>query len=991
MLGLLAAGAVASVALTSVPLATAADGPPSTAADGAAVESLGSGRYVVLLREASATRYDGGTGALAPTRPAGAQPFKARSADVRAYEAHLRQQQRLLAASVGADIDQQYTLAANGFTARLTGKQATELASDRRVLMVTEDVAFDLDTWNTPDFLGLSGTDGAWNQKGGPAAAGDGVVVGVLDTGIWPESASFAGDQLTSEPTGTWGLSRNGDTITMRKADGGTFRGQCEAGDSWDASDCNSKLVGARYYPDTFLAVVPPEHRSPHEFISTRDGGGHGSHTASTAAGNNGVEATVEDRQFGAVSGMAPAAKIAAYKVCFADDDPDTGGCYTSSTLDAVDDAVADGVDVINFSISGARDTVVDAVEYAFAGAASAGVFVTASAGNNGPGASTVAHNSPWVTTVAASTHAVFENTIVLGNQTRINGASIASELPADSHRLVASAAVKRDGADAAKAALCYENTLDPTKVTGTVVVCDRGVIDRVAKSAEVARAGGVGMVLANVSPGSLDSDFHSVPTVHIDSTDTTVVKQYLETAGDSASIRFERGDTTGGPATLTPQVGGFSSRGPALASGSDVIKPDIIGPGVSVLAAVAPPSNHGRDFDLYSGTSMSTPHVAGLAAFMMGANPSWTPMTVKSAMMTTAYDVKAADGGKNADPFAQGAGHVDPTRFFDPGLVVTSNSKDWDRFYQGQGLDLGVEPLEATELNVPSIAQGQVTAATTLRRQFTALKTGTWQVKVDLPGFTAQHRPSLSFKTVGQTQRLEVTFTRTTAPLAKFSTGFVTLTGPTTVRIPVALRPVSVKAPATVRGTGSTGSATVPIAAGFTGDLTVAATGLAKARTEAGTLPVGKSAAFIFDLTGGAKLARYDLDAANDQADLDLSVYRLNAAGTALEARVGQSATGSADESVTLRNPRPAKYYVIVDGYAAAPGESSIAYRLDGFAVDGSATAGGLAVSPNPVPVVSGVETSFDATWSGLEEGSRYLGMLEYEGALSPTYLYVN
>ncbi len=991
VLACLTAGAVASGALAAVPAAQAAEESPGlTRADRSVASAFESGRYVVVLEEASATRYEGGAPGFERTKARGNKEFNPRSAAVRKYVERLEAKQDRLAAKVGAEVGEHYTLASNAFTAKLSGKQAGQLAADREVLLLTEDVAYEHDTWNTPDFLGLTGPNGVWAQHGGSAKAGDGVVIADLDTGTWPESPSFAGAKIKREPTGKWGLHRQGKSITMRKADGGTFTGVCETGQDWTVNDCNTKLVGARYYPDAFLETVAPADRAPTEYISARDGGGHGTHTASTAAGNNGVEVSVEGTDFGAVSGVAPAAKIATYKVCFEDNDPNTGGCYTSSTLAAVEDVIRDGADILTYSISGARDTVVDPVEYAFAGAAAAGIFVTASAGNSGPGPETVAHNSPWVTTVGASTHTVFENTLVLGDGTKLNGPSIASNLPDGEKPLVASKEVKLSSADLRQAALCYPGTLDPAKVAGKIVVCDRGDIARVDKSAEVQRAGGVGMVLANTAPASLNTDFHSVPTVHLDHVDGQVVADYLVDSGSSAVASFERGDTTGGPVTPVPQMAAFSSRGPALANDADVIKPDLTAPGVSILAAVAPPSNNNRDYDLYSGTSMSTPHVAGLAAMILAVNPDWDPMTVKSAMMTTAYDVKGAAGDKFTDPFAQGAGHVDPTRFFEPGLAITSDSEDWAGFLQGQGLDLGVDPLAASDLNGPSIAQGQVTAETTISRTFTGLQSGTWSVSSDLPGFTVDHKPEVSIASAGETATVDFTFTRTTAPLGEFAKGFVTLEGPTTVRIPVALRPVSVKAPATVQGQGAEGSVTVPITAGFTGDLEIGTVGLAESAFMESTVPAGDYEALKLPVAAGTQLARFDLDAADDKADLDLYVYSMKADGS-LDRLVGRSATGSADESVTLENPKPGTYYIVVDGYAAAPGQSAIDYRLDAFRVDGSATAGNLAADPNPVPVVTGVETSFEATWSGLDAGSRYLGWFEYDGALAPTYLYVN
>jgi subtilisin family serine protease len=854
-----------------------------------------------------------------------------------------------------------------------------------------------MDTWNTAHFLGLegergSGTGGEWQQQGGVSKAGAGTVVGVLDSGIWPESRSFSGTKLDRNPTGPFDIYRQGNNIFMQKADGGIFRGFCQPGEKWVANDCNSKIVSARYYPDAFLDSLKPQERDPHEVLSTRDGNGHGSHTASTAAGNFGVPASVEGRSFGKISGMAPAAKIAAYKVCFSDLDPDTGDCYTSSTLSAIDDAIADGVDVINYSISGATNTVVDAVEYGFLGAAAAGVFVATSAGNSGPGASTVAHNSPWLTTTAASTHNNFENTVVLGDGKKYKGASISSTA-VSSVPLVNSSAAGVSGADATAVSLCGPNTLDPAKASGKMVVCVRGTYDRVAKSAEVQRAGGVAMVLANPTAGqSLDADFHSVPTVHVDKAAGDAVIDYAKTAGATAAI--ELGDTTGGSPTTLPQIGGFSSRGPAIANDSDVIKPDISAPGVSVLAAVAPPTNHGRDFDLYSGTSMASPHIAGLAAFMLGVHPNWSPMTVKSAMMTSAYDLKKEDGSPNQNPFDEGAGHVDPTKFFNPGLVVTSGVNDWLSFFEGQGFDFGpsVSPMAASDLNTPSIASGQVTASTTIARTFTGLQPGTWNVSANVPGFdVTSDKSQVVIGKAGDSVKVAFTFTRSTAPLAQFSTGFVTLDGAgvPTVRLPVALRPVSVKAPATVRGTGATGSTDVPITAGFTGAQEVKPTGLAKGFTNSTTIAPGATADRTVTIAEGTKVARFDLDATNNAADLDLYVYRLNDAGTPV-AEAGRSATGSADEQVTLTNPTKGKYLVHIDGFAAAPGESSIAYDYADFLVTSTGGLGGLTATPNPVPVTQGQPTTFSAGWNGLASG-RYLGMFDYDGALAPTFLYVD
>ena len=975
--------------------ATVAGGVTATPSLAAPSEpQLQAGSYVVVLKEKPSASYTGGESGYPATQAARGKSFDHRRDEVARYEAKLTQRQDSLLGAIGASAQQRYTTVVNGFSAELTGAQATKLASNKDVLFVQPDEAREVDTVASPEFLGLtssSGAAGVWQNLGGVDKAGKGVVVGVVDTGIWPENPSFAGDKLTSKVNPAVGqpykdsATKGGNiTVTMKKNDGATFVGACENGEGFSPTSCNTKLISARYFAKGFIANVPAANRSQYEFISPRDGAGHGSHTAGTAAGNNGVDVSIDGKNFGKASGMAPAAKIAVYKVCW-EDNADGGGCYTSDSVAAINQAVQDGVDVINYSISGATTTVVDAVEYAFFNAAAAGVFVAASAGNSGPGASTVAHNSPWLTTVAAGTHRALQGTVTLGNGARYKGASLVDATLAGP--VVLSTKSGAAGADATQVRLCYPGTLDPAVVTGKIVVCDRGAIARPDKSAAVKTAGGIGMILANTNVSSLDSDLHFVPTVHVDNVAGEAIKAYVALGSPTATLT--PGDQTGGAPTPVPQVAGFSSRGPALANDSNLLKPDITGPGVSVLAAVAPGPNSGRNWDFYSGTSMSSPHIAGLAALYFGVQPTWAPAAVKSAMMTTTYDAKNADGAANTDPFAQGAGFVDPRKFFEPGLVVTSGAQEWKAFYAGQGLDLGVAPLAtASDLNVPSIAVGQLAGVQTVRRTFTAVTAGTYTVAVNVPGFTVSGPTSLSFTAAGESKSADFTFTRTTAELTKWAKGSMTLTGPSTVRLPVALRPVAVAAPSEVSGTGVSGSVPVTVTAGFTGDLTVVPAGLAAGTVNRGSLPTGGTFEQDVTVASGTKLARFDLDAANNTGDYDLTVYRYNAAGTALAAVAGQSATGSADERVDLFAPRAGKYRVVAENFANAPGETTGAYTLTQFLVTDTTNDGALTVSPNPVPVTQGAKETFTASWAGLTASTPYLGLLSYEGALAPTVL---
>lgn len=949
------------------------------------------GRYVVVLKDAPAASYDGSNSRYRATRPTPGQAFRADSAATRSYTSYLRRSQDSLAKKVGVEPTRHYTVALNGFAAELSAAEATRLDGDKSVLLLAKDTLRKKDTWQTPTFLGLDGAKGVWAAKGTRADAGQGVVVGDIDSGIWPTSQSFRGSKLSETPVGPNDATMDAEGNTrLEKADGSYFTGQCETGEKWTLANCNSKLISARFYPAGLVEDQLPDS----EYVSPRDGSGHGSHTASTASGvttgSTRTPVKVEGRSFGTLSGMAPGSALAVYKVCFENVDPDLSGCATSASLAAIDDAVADGVDVINYSISGAQDTVIDPVELAFEGAAEAGVFVAASAGNSGPDASTVAHNSPWLTTVAAGTHVNFENTVVLGDGTKLVGASINGTPLRRTPIVTAESSVVAEG-DAAKAKLCGPDLLDPAKTTGKIVVCYRGEYDRVAKSAEVKRAGGVGMILVNPTENSLDADFHAVPTVHISDADGAKLVTYLGST-ETPTARFGVTNETG-KTTPQPQIAGFSSRGPALANDGDLLKPDITAPGASVLAAVAPPSNSGRSYDLYSGTSMSAPHITGLAAFILGENPDWTPMEIKSAMMTTASKMRGPGGGVTNDVFAIGAGQVSPKRFFDPGLFVTETGRNWRGFITGQGLDTGVPAVDAKDLNLPSFADGAVTDSVTMKRTFRASRAGTWEPSFSVPGFAVTSSvPKIVAKRANDLVDVTFTFRRTEAPLGSYVPGSITFTGPTTVRMPVALRPVAVDAPKTVSGEGASGAVDVPVKAGVTGSVDLTPVGLAPAQGYSDEIAVGD---FYYDCwavePGTTKAAHFEVDADDDTADLDLTVYAADACSfDAITGEAGVSATGSADESVTLRNPESPVYITEVAGYAAGEQGAPIAFSNSFWDIGGEGgSVGNLTATPDPLPLVQGEQTSYALSWTGLEPGS-YRGFVDYEGSTDSTFVAV-
>ncbi|MHC5797612.1 S8 family serine peptidase [Lacisediminihabitans sp. FW035] len=977
IVGLVATSLIAGTALSASAAPTGIGGQHQT--------TFTPGRYIVTLADPSVATYRGGVKGYVATKPDAGKQLNARAKAVQTYSDYLETQQKDVAGAAAVKIDQSYTLALNAFSATLSVKQLAALSSDKKVASLAPDEIKHVTATPSTSFLGLDGTGGVWDKIGGLDKAGKGIVLGDLDTGIAPENPSFAGSPLGTTAGADPYL--NGTTTTFAKADGNTFTGACQTGEQFTAADCSTKIISARYYLAGFGAGKIGN-ASTGEYVSPRDGDGHGSHTASTAAGNARVPASVSGTSYGTITGVAPAAKIAVYKVCWSGPDPTVttdDGCATSDLLAGIDQAVADGVDVINYSIGGgAAQTTVSPTDQAFLGAAAAGIFVSASAGNSGPGASTLDNASPWITTVAASTIPSYEATVTLGDGSKFGGASVSVDRTPGATPLtgplVTATSVALAGGTSPN--LCFANSLDPAKAAGKIVVCERGINPRVDKSAEVKRAGGIGMVLVNVVPGSLDLDPHSVPTVHLDAQYHNQVLAYAATAGATATFTP---DNTAGDTPPTPIVAGFSSRGPVLADGSDILKPDISAPGVAIIADGANAAGEDPTFQFLSGTSMAAPHISGLGLLYLGVHPTASPAEIKSAMMTTAYNTKDGTGAPVTDPFTQGAGHVDPTRYFAPGLLYLNGLDDWYGYIQGVGYDVGVAPIDPSDLNLASIAIGSLTGSQTVTRTVTSTQAGTFTAAASVAGINTVVSPStLTFAAAGESKSYTVTFTRTTAPLDAFATGSLTWTsGSTTVRSPIAVQPVTIVAPASASGTGTYGSVDITVTPGGDGDIPLSTTGLTAGTLQpdptAGAAPghSGSSAdGDTFDYTvavpAGAQYARFDLDTTDNTADLDLVVYQLDAAGTPIAAF--QSATGSADERVNLLAPDPGNYLVEVSVYAA-PAPTTFDLRTYSV-VNGGAP---LSLTPPVLPGKQGVPATYTAAWAGLAAYSNYLGLVNY------------
>lgn len=581
------------------------------------------------------------------------------------YDDHLQwYDSSVKAVSKSANMIYTYNNVIHGYSTRLTTAEAESLEGQPGIVLVQEEMIYQLHTTRTPEFLGLD-ESAAVNLEAGAVSK---VIIGVLDTGAWPESKSFDDTGLGPIPS--------------------KWKGTCEVSKSFASSSCNNKLIGARSFSQGYEAAFGPIDETI-ESKSPRDDDGHGTHTSTTAAGSAVTGASLFNYAMGTARGMAAHARVATYKVCW------LGGCFSSDILAGLEMAVSDGVDVLSLSLGGSvSDYFRDTIAVGAFSAMSHGIFVSCSAGNGGPTPESLSNVAPWITTVGAGTlDRNFPANTILGNGKNFSGVSLYSgKLLSDSLVPVVYAA---KASNSTSGVLCMTGSLDPEKVAGKIVVCDRGVNSRVQKGIVVRDAGGIGMILANTDSygEELVADAHLIPSVAVGQTAGDAIKKYVSSDPKPvATIAF--GGTRLG-IQPSPVVAAFSSRGPNPIT-PEILKPDFIAPGVNIIAGwtgkVGPSGleddKRHVDFNIISGTSMSCPHASGLAALVKSAHPEWSPAAIKSALMTTAYStykngetIQDIATGMPSTPFDYGAGHVAPIAALDPGLVYDANVQDYLEF----------------------------------------------------------------------------------------------------------------------------------------------------------------------------------------------------------------------------------------------------------------------------------------------------------------------
>ncbi|KAI3985297.1 hypothetical protein MKX01_033611 [Papaver californicum] len=701
----------------------------------------------------------------------------------------------LLASVTGCSIHQakeatvhHYSKSFRGFSAILTAEQAQQLRKTESVISVFESKINQLHTTHSWDFLGADYVP----QDNSNIESKSDVIVGVFDSGVWPESESFNDNGLGPVPK--------------------RFKGECVAGDQFTVENCNRKIIGARYYSKGAEARGPFESRNETFFRSARDSDGHGTHTASTVAGSVVNNVSLFGMASGTARGGMSSARLAIYKTCW------LNRCTDADNLAAFDDAISDGVDIISISIAASPDGFFDdPISIGSFHAFKKDILVSTSAGNTGVATTKCA---PWLLTVAASSiDREFISNVQLGNSRILKGSSINPLKMEKFHRIIFARDAAAVGVSAGNASLCNNGTLNHKLIKGKIVVCSGTGTD---KGIAVRDGGGVGMILSvNPLVGINDhSPQYVIPTTVLDTKELQLLQNYV-TRSKKPTARISP-TTTILNATRAPKMAVFSSIGPNTIT-PDIIKPDITAPGVRILAAWSPvsiKSTGGRsiDYNVNSGTSMACRHASAIAAIIKSHHPSWSPSAIKSAIMTTANamdntnrPILKSPTDSLATPFNFGSGHINPIAALDPGLVYEFGSNDILNFLCGAHANSSqIQMLTGTKitcknpliptynLNYPSIGVANMNGKVSVKRTVTYYGRGPATFKVftrNPPGVKVTIKPNvLRFKKTGERKSFRVRFMPSKSSNGSFVFGSMSWrSGLYQVRSPIGLNVIAV------------------------------------------------------------------------------------------------------------------------------------------------------------------------------------------------------
>jgi subtilisin family serine protease len=963
--------------------------------------------------------------------------FRKSAASNLIYAAMLEAEQQRVLDRTGPDVEKiySYKYGLNGFAARMSFAQAQKLRGLEEVLNVWEDEVRPLATQHSAIFLGLF--DSAGGLRAEHALDGDGIIIGVIDSGIAPEHPALQESRPADRPRacrsswaettilGKWlckRFTKLPDVLDFEEAE--NWNGECESGDRFEASDCNNKLIGARWFIDGALNSGPIDDR---EFRSPRDADGHGTHTATTAAGNR-SSASIFGTLIGDIEGIAPKARVAVYKACWLRPSQSRASCNTSDLANAIDAAVADGVDIISYSVGNSKREVTAPDDIALMAASKAGIVAAVAAGNEGPGLATIGSpaGAPWVITVGASTRTGDSSVeaMEVSQPPSIAGRYATKESrfspPLSDVDPIEGKLVLVDdddetlpsGEEGVTSDGC-QPLLNGDEVSGNIALMQRSgcLFTDMVKNAE--DAGAVAVLIYNIAGDAVvisgQEGLVDIPVLMIGQADANLILAELD-EGNSVEVVLEKSLllTTTDNGNL---MAGFSARGPG--PNPDILKPDVTAPGVNIIAGFTPePANAtpGENYAYLSGTSMSTPHVAGVAALLRQANPDWSAAAIRSALITSArQDIQVANNLAAANPFDFGGGHIVPNDALNPGLVYDVSDDEYDAFACGTAspamtaercaeLSAAGYSFFARDLNQPTIAISRLAFEQTVTRRVTNISedSGSYTVEVAAPpGIGVSVSPSSLSLAAGESTTFDVTFTYLSDPLDLWRFGSLTWKGDDhDVRSSIAVKPISITAPEEIVSLGGTGTQAFAVEFGYNGSYSPGVHGLVLPRVQGRFVADDPTKTFtrrtdagvtqhVFDVPADQLYLRFSLfDALTDgDDDLDMYVYYCGPTGSLCN-RIGESGEPTSQEQFSLLYPEAGIYGVYVHGFetdnSVGGGGPGANYQMLTWWFGINEDSGNMTAT-GPAFVSAGTIGTVTIDWSGLNSNTIYLGGISH------------
>ena len=994
--------------------------------------------YIVQLSSPSAAEHHASQSKIyaAPAVRAAPRPrLEKGSADIQAYTAKLDGEQQRVLSIAGKDARKiySYKYAINGFAARMSVAEAQKLADLDEVLGVWEDEVRPLATNHSASFLGLFDSVNGLRSK--HALDGDGVIIGVIDSGIAPEHPALQDTREADRPRvcrSSWGettflgkwlchrYDKRPDVLNFEALE--NWNGECETGERFDASNCNNKLIGARWFVDGANNTGPID---KNEFRSPRDADGHGTHTATTAAGNS-TRASIFGTLIGDVEGMAPKARIAVYKACWLRPFETRASCNTSDLARAIDAAVADGVDIINYSVGNSMREITAPDDIALMAAAKAGIVAVVAAGNEGPNLATIGSpaGAPWVITAAASSRTgdssveAFEVSAPPGiagryaSKEALFSPALAERGPIEGKLVLVdddddtlpsgSPGVVSDGCQA---------LINGSDVSGNIALMQRSgcLFTDMVKNAE--DAGAIAVLVYNIAGDPVvmfgEDGLVDIPALMIGQADANLILAELD-ANNEVSVVLEKSFllTTTDTGNI---MASFSARGPGPVA--DILKPDVTAPGVNIIAGFTPdPANAtpGENFAYLSGTSMSTPHVAGVAALLRQAHPDWSPAAIRSALITTArQDLQLPDSIAAANPFDYGGGHIVPNDALQPGIVYDVSDDEYDAFACGTAspavntarcneLAAAGHSFFARDLNQPSIAISRLANQETVTRRVTNVSedAGSYTVEIAAPpGISVLVTPPTISLGPGESASFDTTLSYESGPLDLWRFGSITWVGDNhDVRSNLAVKPASITAPAEIVSFGGSGTKTFSVEFGYNGSYRPGVHGLNLPLIQSRFVDNDPDKTFTRRTSGGVTehvllvpqnqlFLRFSLfDALTDgNDDLDMYVYYCGPDGSSCS-RIGVSGEPTSQEQFDLFRPAAGVYGVYIHGFetdqqSGGPGAN---YQLLSWSIGTIDDKGNMSAT-GPAFVSAGTTGDVTIDWSGLVSNTIYLGGISH------------